>query len=94
LKRKVREDSNQGVGAVESIPGDATRNFGTIRNELNSIGQKYGCHTCGTKTPNGVYIPDHQPSLKLNPNGPFELFPHCPSCSRLQGAQVNKVLNY
>lgn len=84
----------KGRYAVESVPGDATRNFNTIRSELNSIGQKYGCHTCGTKTANGVYIPDHQPSLKLNPNGPFELFPHCPSCSKLQGGQVNKALNH
>jgi RHS repeat-associated protein len=84
----------KGRYAVESVPGDATRNFGTIRNDINAIGQKYGCHTCGTKTSNGVYIPDHQPSLKLSPEGPFELFPHCPGCSRLQGGQVNKVVNY
>jgi hypothetical protein len=84
----------KGRYAVESVPGDATRNFSTIRSELNTIGQKYGCHTCGTKTPNGVYIPDHQPSLKLNPDGPFKLFPNCPSCSRLQGGQVNNVLNH
>lgn len=84
----------KGRYAVKSITWDATRNFNTIRGDLNAIGQKYGCHTCGVKTSNGVYIPDHQPSLKLNPNGPFELFPHCPSCSRLQGGQVNKAVHY
>jgi hypothetical protein len=84
----------KGRFAVESVPGDATRNFNNIRGQVNSIGQKYGCHSCGVKTPNGVYIPDHQPALKLNPNGPYELFPHCPACSKLKGGQVNKVVNH
>jgi RHS repeat-associated protein len=81
-----------GKYAVESVPGNATRNFSTIRTRLNAIGEQYGCHTCGTKTSNGIYIPDHQPPLKINPNGPFELFPHCPSCSKLQGGQITTFL--
>ncbi|WP_026997625.1 DUF6443 domain-containing protein [Flectobacillus major] len=84
----------EGRYAVESIEGNATRNFATIRDQINEIGRKYGCHTCGTKTANGIYIPDHQPPLKLSPKGPFKLFPHCPNCSKLQGGQVNKYLNH
>jgi hypothetical protein len=85
----------KGRYAVESVTGNATRDFSAAEREaINRIGQTYGCHTCRMRTPNGVYIPDHQGPLKLNPDGPWELFPHCDGCSRLQGGQVNKVVNY
>lgn len=82
----------KGKYAVKSVPGNSTRNFSTVRLKINELGQKHGCHTCGTKTLDGKYIPDHQPPLKINPEGPFELFPHCPSCSKLQGGQVTNFL--
>lgn len=36
------------------------------RRELNRIGRKFGCHTCGTTdpgTPSGNFIGDHQPAI-------------------------------
>ncbi|MFP2996910.1 RHS repeat-associated core domain-containing protein [Spongiivirga sp. MCCC 1A20706] len=98
IKGKRKSSLNtmrEGRFAVESVDGTVSRNFSdALRAEINRIGQKHGCHTCGTKTPNGKYIPDHQPSIKLKPEGPFKLFPHCPRCSVLQGGQVNNALNH
>ena len=62
---------------------------------VNQIGEKHGCHTCGTKKPgtkSGDFVPDHQPPNKLNPEGgEQELYPHCIGCSRKQGGQVRQV---
>jgi RHS repeat-associated protein len=67
------------------------------REAIDAIGQATGCHSCGTKNPgtkSGHFIPDHQPPSALNPSGlPQRLYPHCLSCSRLQGGQVTGTLS-
>ncbi len=84
--------------AVESIPARGPgRDFtAKERAEIDRIGQKYGCHTCGTKDPGTVddhFIPDHQPPSRLNVNEePQRLYPHCLSCSRVQGGEVTEFL--
>ncbi|PZR06928.1 MAG: hypothetical protein DI539_24245, partial [Flavobacterium psychrophilum] len=86
----------KGQYSVESIVGNATRNFTlSLREGLNALGEKYGCHTCGVKAPgtkSGNWIPDHQPPLSLQPDGPFELLPHCRECSVTQGGQTLQAL--
>lgn len=80
-----------GEHAGESVPARGPdRDFSKDeRNQINEIGV---CHTCGTTDPgtsSGNFIPDHQPPNALNPSGgPQELYPHCLSCSRVQGGQV------
>jgi hypothetical protein len=71
------------------------------RAQIDEIGNEYGCHTCGTRnpvTPNGRWIPDHQPPDALNfDNQPQQLYPHCYTCSRSQGgtvATIRRVLRW
>ena len=80
-----------GPFAGRSIPGDATRDFTrTQRDQLNQIMRESGCHRCGAKSPgtkSGDAIPDHQPPLSQS-EGPFQLYPHCLTCSREQGLHI------
>jgi len=63
------------------------------RGSVNAEGAAKGCHTCGTTDPgtkSGNFVPDHQPPTALNPAGGTQtLYPHCLSCSRTQGGEVN-----
>lgn len=83
-----------GPFAGESIPARGPERDFTDeeRDQINEIGKKTGCHTCGTKNPgtkNGNFVPDHQPPSKLNPEDKSQqLYPHCIGCSRTQGGQV------
>lgn len=83
-----------GPHAGESIPARGPgRDFSKDeRDKINEIGQNTGCHTCGSKDPgttSGNHIPDHQPPNALNASGGAqELYPHCLTCSRVQGGQV------
>ena len=89
-----------GSFAQESIPArSSARNF--TREEVtkvNEIGNKNGCHTCGTKdsgTASGNFVKDHQPPTGLNQNSqPQRLLPQCISCSRQQGGTVNAIKNF
>ncbi len=83
-----------GPHAERSVPArgpqrDFTRGE---RNAVNEIGQRNGCHTCGTTDPgtkSGDFVPDHQPPNAVNPPGkPQRLYPHCLGCSRRQGGEI------
>jgi RHS repeat-associated protein len=83
-----------GPFAGDSIPARGPeRNFTPEeRRQVDDIGRKTGCHTCGTTDPgtkSGHFVPDHQPPNRLNPNNnPQRLFPHCKRCSKRQGGDV------
>jgi RHS repeat-associated protein len=89
-----------GIGryADESIPARSTaRDFTPVeRAEVNAIGAKTGCHTCGTKDPgtrSGNFVPDHQPPSALNETSkPQRLYPQCINCSREQGLAVARKI--
>ena len=87
-----------GPYAQESIPApSAGRSFSTqTRNQINNIGNEFGCHTCGADSPgtkSGNWIPDHQPPTALNPQGnPQKLFPHCSTCSHSQGGWISQIV--
>ncbi len=62
-----------GPYARESIPARGPKRLFKFtedeRAQVDDIGNKYGCHTCGTRnpgTPNGRWILDHQPADALN----------------------------
>src|SRR5262249_51186781 len=84
---RIAELSRLGIGlgpfAAESIPARGPgRDFTAAeRDEINRIGSKTGCHTCGTFDPGTVYrnfVPDHQLPNALNPPArPQRLFPQC-----------------
>lgn len=79
-----------GPWAKESVksssPGKITK---AEREQLNPIGDKYGCHSCGSTTPGtkyGDWVGDHQPPTYLTLKGdPQVLYPQCRSCSDAQG---------
>lgn len=63
------------------------------RRELNDIGNRLGCHTCGTKEPGtttGNFVADHQPPSALNSrNLEQRLYPQCLTCSLKQGGWIS-----
>lgn len=86
-----------GKYAKRSIPARSTssRLRTKERRVLNRVGNKYGCHSCGTKksgTKSGNWIADHQPPTALRKKGQRQrLYPHCTRCSSKQGWQVRKA---
>ncbi len=86
-----------GPYAGESIAARSTgRDFTNAeRAEINRIGSKTGCHTCGTIDPGTKldnFVPDHQPASALNPpGGPQRLYPQCVRCSRQQGLDISRL---
>ncbi|TBU74091.1 RHS repeat domain-containing protein [Phytopseudomonas daroniae] len=94
VKSSAGNTLQPGPHAGESVPARGpSRDFTKgERDKINEIGRKTGCHTCGStdpRTTSGNHIPDHQPANALNPSGgPQELYPHCLTCSRVQGGQV------
>ena len=56
---------------------------------LNRIGDRYGCHTCGTSNPGTKsrnWVGDHQDPNAINASGrPQRRYPHCMRCSLRQG---------
>jgi hypothetical protein len=93
------ELQDQGIApgrfADESIPARGPdRNFYTWEHaEIDRIGRKSGCHTCGTFEPgthSGHFVIDHQKPSALNKNGSSQrLYPQCLQCSRRQGGYVS-----
>jgi hypothetical protein len=86
-----------GPYATESIPSrgpNAELRKGE-QAELNVIMRRDGCTTCGTTdsgTPNGNSIGDHQPpSALVRPGEAQRIFPHCQSCSNIQGGHVRAL---
>lgn len=83
-----------GPNAQDSIPARGPgRDFtDDERGKIDEIGDRHGCHTCGSSCPgtkSGHWIPDHQPPNALNPEGgPQRLYPHCLKCSRTQGGEI------
>ncbi|KMN08045.1 RHS repeat domain-containing protein [Pseudomonas helleri] len=85
-----------GKNAPESILARGPeRNFNREeRANINVIGYRDGCHTCGSHKPgtkSGDFIPDHQPANALNTeNKPQRLYAHCRPCSLRQAGQVTQ----
>ena len=78
----------------QNISGRAGRNFTKDeRNKINKIGRQGGCHSYGSTesgTKSGNFIVDHQPPISLNKCGSdYRFYPHCISCNRKQGGEVN-----
>ncbi|WP_380659604.1 polymorphic toxin-type HINT domain-containing protein [Sinosporangium siamense] len=86
-----------GPYAVESIPArsQSQRFTQKERDEINRIGNYFGCHSCGATNPGaGVrnWTPDHQPvSRFIVPGTPQRLYPHCRACSNRQGGIVGHM---
>ena len=65
------------------------------RQEINRIGESFGCHTCGTLDPGTLsrnFVPDHQPPSACNSlSRQQRLYPQCRWCSGFQGGNVNRL---
>jgi hypothetical protein len=77
-----------GPHAGASVPATGRRATEAEKRAVDKIGQRTGCHSCGAKTSNGRYTPDHQPPTAMANGRPQQLYPHCSSCSRSQGGYV------
>lgn len=85
-----------GPYAKESIPaGPSARPTAAQQRQINEMGQRNGCHTCGTRNPgtkSGNFVGDHQPPTKLNPPGGQQQYhPQCQNCSNVQGGRVSQL---
>ncbi|MEJ6790949.1 RHS repeat-associated core domain-containing protein [Brevundimonas sp. BR2-1] len=105
LRRGAREVAEAGASrastlrpgpyARESIPAQPGRPTSAQQREINRIGDRDGCHTCGSRESgrrSENWTGDHQP-----PNGrnsadqPQRFYPHCANCSARQGAEVRNA---
>ncbi len=73
--------------------------------QIQSLGEREGCHSCGAKNPASVYIADHTfpqefctsymeqvfNHMKLPYPKKFELRPQRPRCSTLQGGKMSRI---
>ncbi|WP_045559509.1 RHS repeat-associated core domain-containing protein [Streptomyces sp. FxanaA7] len=62
--------------------------------QIDELGFRFGCHTCGTLDPsgNGRFVPDHQPISSWVPDGtPQRLYPQCRPCSSRQGGWAGRL---
>ena len=95
---KGKELMKPGPYASESIPARGSKRDFTAeeRRQIDRIGTRSGCHSCGTKTPgtkSGHLVIDHQPPNALaSPTEPQRLFPQCRTCSARQGAEIMKTM--
>jgi hypothetical protein len=77
----------QGPGLPARGPSYATS---AQRETLQALGQRYGCHTCGTRGSvqyNGDHIP---PNFMAKRGQQQSFFPQCMDCSNLQGGTMTQ----
>ncbi|MCP2331280.1 polymorphic toxin-type HINT domain-containing protein [Actinoalloteichus caeruleus] len=83
-------NAREGVALV-----DGNIDASGVRELTDESGQAHGCHTCSSRspnTPNGRWIPDHQPPSSLvSPGSPQTAYPHCQQCARIQGGVVSQL---
>jgi RHS repeat-associated protein len=89
----VPDNIGPGRYAGDSVPaGPTSRPTKEQQGKINEIGNRDGCHTCGTNVPgtrSGNWIGDHQDPTKLNPEGkPQRYYPQCQGCSNEQGGRI------
>lgn len=95
-----RQASGIGIGpfARQGIPARSEKRDWTPeeREEINRLGYKYGCHTCGSQDPrsnSGNFVLDHQPATRLNRPGDRQfLFPQCMTCMYRQGGLISSAV--
>ncbi|MER7044324.1 polymorphic toxin-type HINT domain-containing protein [Streptomyces jumonjinensis] len=84
-----------GPYAAESIPArsQSQRFTKAEKDEINRIGDWFGCHSCGASSPGRPnWTPDHQPvSRFVRPGASQRLYPHCGPCSNRQGGLVGHM---
>jgi hypothetical protein len=83
-----------GPFAQESIPLEGVGRPASAAQQtaINEIGNKFGCHTCGSPSPgtqSGNWVLDHQPPTAMTlPEQSQVGYPHCDHCYRVQGGEV------
>jgi hypothetical protein len=92
IKQSRDDKTKLGPFARDSVKATRKdRNFTQeIRDKINDLFAKFGCHSCGTKVAgikSGNAVPDHVPPGSTSP-GPYDLHPHCLNSSRIQGGQL------
>ena len=86
-----------GAFAKQWIPAHSVKYAnGTEKEIIQSIGNKYGCHSCGTRRVK-QYFADHQPpnvlikarnAIQNDGKTMQQFYPHCPKCSDHQGKSL------
>jgi hypothetical protein len=87
----IDRTSTIGLGsfAARAIKAHRGRPTSTEQEQINELGDEYGCHTCGATEPGtkyGDWVGDHQPPQALDE--PKVFVPQCLECARRQGGQV------
>lgn len=93
--KSSRNTLKPGKFAKNYVSGNKGKITAAEQRKINKIGQKHGCHTCGTKTKSDgktvlkTYTADHQGAKALQ-GPPCKLYPHCNGCRLMQGGQVRQ----
>jgi hypothetical protein len=77
-----------GAYARESVPSSGPRVTQAESAQIQTLGDRWGCHTCGAMQPGGrwgTWHGDHQLPTSIAGNSPQVLYPQCAYHSRLQG---------
>lgn len=87
-----------------SISGRKTKASKAQKLTIQGKGEANGCHTCTQRAPSKNYIADHIPPADFGKNymktaldimkirvKPWELRPHCRSCSNRQGNEIRSL---
>jgi RHS repeat-associated protein len=79
-----------GPFARETTPATGRRVTRSQSAEIQVLGEKFGCHTCGARIPGGkgTWVGDHVPPTWLEGNTPRALAPQCIACSTSQGGDA------
>ncbi|MFN8635250.1 MAG: polymorphic toxin-type HINT domain-containing protein [Chloroflexota bacterium] len=70
-----------------------SRNIRNLDNAIQMLGGRWGCHTCGVRSPgpSGVWRMDHDPPWALD-LPPYLIRPHCEFCSSRLGGRVKPII--
>ena len=88
--KEAAESARREKGGIRGQKGEATK---AQRKEIQDKGQKNGCRTCGEFV--RKYFADHVPATTFDEmlgSPEYWLYPHCPSCSGKQGAEVKRAV--
>ncbi|MDY7078092.1 MAG: RHS repeat-associated core domain-containing protein [Chloroflexota bacterium] len=81
-----------GAYARESIASSGSDVTRAESAQIQTLGNRWGCHTCGTRQPSGQYgtwVGDHMPPTSQAGGMPQQLYPQCASCSARQGGYLS-----
>jgi hypothetical protein len=91
--------------AGQYVPSSGPKVSPAEGEQVQDLGEKYGCHSCATRRPKAKYHADHCPpvlmhlptvhavmrKIGMKPPTSYEAKPQCPKCSHNQGGSMSPL---